>query len=478
LDSGESGGCVIPGCTSATISITDVMVTVTYSDGSPVTDQRVTAVMSDGTEVDWPNSDDQGQADEFVAAGAYKFEVVVNGNAYDSGPDGHCVVPGCRTATIVVGGGCSGQPDGTACDDGSACTQTDTCQGGACMGGNSVTCVASDQCHSAGTCDPASGTCSNPAKTDGTACNDGNACTQSDICQNGACTGGNPVICTAQDQCHLAGTCNPSTGTCSTPAAANGTACNDGNACTQTDICQSGTCTGGNSVTCTASDQCHGVGSCNQSTGVCSNPTLTNGTTCNDGNACTTGETCQSGSCTGGTTLSCSGADACHTVGACVAAIGCPAPVAKADGTTCDDSNACTQHDLCTNGVCAGTPVAVCGLVAPPLDPTIATNFLAATSFLYSGSNPVQTGVAPGTINPLQVTVIRGRVATQSGAPLAGVSISIHSHSEFGNTVTRADGMFDIAVNSVTYPTLDYQLSGYLPSQRQVVPRPRDYSWA
>src|SRR6185312_7661475 len=293
FDSGESGSCVIPGCTSATISITDVMVTVTYSDGSPVTDQRVTAVMSDGTEVDWPNSGDQGQADEFVAAGAYKFEVVVNGNAYDSGPDGHCVVPGCRTATIVVGGGCSGQPDGTACDDGSACTQTDTCQGGACMGGNSVTCVASDQCHSAGTCDPASGTCSNPAKTDGTACNDGNACTQSDICQNGACTGGNPVICTAQDQCHLAGTCNPSTGTCSTPAAANGTACNDGNACTQTDICQSGTCTGGNSVTCTASDQCHGVGSCNQSTGVCSNPTLTNGTTCNDGNACTTGETCQ-----------------------------------------------------------------------------------------------------------------------------------------------------------------------------------------
>src|SRR5216684_665797 len=40
-----------------------------------------------------------------------------------------------------------------------------------------VTCTASDQCHVAGTCDPATGMCSNPPKANGTACNDGNACT-------------------------------------------------------------------------------------------------------------------------------------------------------------------------------------------------------------------------------------------------------------------------------------------------------------
>ena len=60
---------------------------------------------------------------------------------------------------------CTGAPDGTACDDSDACTQTDTCQAGVCTGGNPVTCTAADQCHTVGTCDPATGTCSNPAKT-------------------------------------------------------------------------------------------------------------------------------------------------------------------------------------------------------------------------------------------------------------------------------------------------------------------------
>src|SRR5262249_55588988 len=90
---------------------------------------------------------------------------------------------------------------------------------GACVGGNPVVCTASDQCHLAGTCDPSSGACSNPAKPDGTACNDGNACTQTDACQAGACIGGNPVVCTALDQCHAAGTCDPSSGLCSNPLA-------------------------------------------------------------------------------------------------------------------------------------------------------------------------------------------------------------------------------------------------------------------
>src|SRR5438128_12329757 len=103
----------------------------------------------------------------------------------------------------------------------------------------------------------------------------------------GLCVGMNPVVCTALDQCHTAGTCSPSTGTCSNPNAANGTACSDGNACTQSDSCQNGTCTGSNPVVCTALDQCHDVGTCNTATGICSQPAKANGSTCNDGNACT-----------------------------------------------------------------------------------------------------------------------------------------------------------------------------------------------
>jgi MYXO-CTERM domain-containing protein len=99
------------------------------------------------------------------------------------------------------------------------------------------------------------------------------------------------VVCAAGDACHVPGACNPSTGQCSEPPPAqNGTACDDGNACTHSDSCQSGTCTGADPVACTASDTCHAEGTCNPSTGVCSNPTREDGTTCSGG-------TCQTGEC-------------------------------------------------------------------------------------------------------------------------------------------------------------------------------------
>jgi hypothetical protein len=139
--------------------------------------------------------------------------------------------------------------DGTSCNDGNLCTQTDTCQGGVCTGGNPINCPAPDQCHDPGTCNPATGTCSNPPAADGTACNDGNLCTQTDTCQSGACVGGNPITCLASDQCHVAGACDPSSGTCSNPPAAAGTACNDGNACTVNDACDgAGVCVAGEDV--------------------------------------------------------------------------------------------------------------------------------------------------------------------------------------------------------------------------------------
>src|SRR5205814_2060664 len=141
-----------------------------------------------------------------------------------------------------------------------------------CNGSNPVVCAPPDQCHEAGVCDPATGTCSYPHKTDGTSCNDGNACTQTDSCQAGVCTGTNPVACTALDQCHDAGTCDTATGTCSNPNKADGSTCTDGNACTQTDSCQAGACVGANPVVCSALDQCHEAGVCDTASGTCSNP--------------------------------------------------------------------------------------------------------------------------------------------------------------------------------------------------------------
>src|SRR5207253_114352 len=176
----------------------------------------------------------------------------------------------CNPAT----GACSNpaKADGTPCNDRNACTQTDTCAPGTCVGTNTAEDSRADQGHTAGTCNPATGACSNPAKPDGASCNDGNACTQTDTCPLATCVGTSPVVCTASDQCHTAGTCNPASGACSNPAKADGTPCDDRNACTETDVCALGTCVGTDPVVCTASDPCHAAGTCDPATGACSNP--------------------------------------------------------------------------------------------------------------------------------------------------------------------------------------------------------------
>jgi RHS repeat-associated protein len=105
----------------------------------------------------------------------------------------------------------------------------------------------------------------------------------------------------------------------------------------------------------------------------------------------------------------------------------------------------------------------------------VATRLGRATEFLYSAANPIQTGVPAGIIDPEHAAVLRGRVITRDGAPLSGVNITIVNHSEFGATVSRADGAFDMAVNGGGPLLVRYEKSGFLPSQRQVATPWQDY---
>jgi hypothetical protein len=171
-------------------------------------------------------------------------------------PLGQCVT--ACVACLKVGG--------NPCDVDQCCFGTEVCCGGECVScppfmvvdpftcncALEAHCVTDADCHPVGPC-LGSGTCVHgfcdyPVLPNGTPCDDGNLCTQTDTCQSGVCVGGNPVVCTAVDQCHVAGTCNPATGACSNPAAADGTPCNTGNVCTPNDTCQAGMCVGGPAV--------------------------------------------------------------------------------------------------------------------------------------------------------------------------------------------------------------------------------------
>jgi len=249
----------------------------------------------------------------------------------------------CNDSNVCTADACTSQDGlwscshtalaGSSCDDGDACTQSDACVGSTCQGSSPVVCSAIDACHEAGACVPTTGTCTSPARADGSPCDDGDACTQSDGCQKGACEGSNPVNCAASDQCHSAGTCDKSTGNCSNPSKTDGTTCSDANSCTQSDSCQGGVCTGSNPVTCTASNACHSIGTCDAATGNCSNPAKTDGSPCSDGLTCTS-EACQAG--------------VCET-----AAVTCPAHAACAEPGGCACQNGYIGVDVNGNLLCA-----------------------------------------------------------------------------------------------------------------------------
>ncbi len=205
--------------------------------------------------------------------------------------------------------------------------------------------------------------------------------------------------------------------------------CSPGKACAKTADCASGLCT--NSV-------CEALSTCSDKT--------------KDGKETDV-------DCGGGVCL------ACKDGLACIVASDCAGGVCK---------NSVCQAPSCTDGIKNGDETGLdCGgscprclppdpaKVAPVLETTVATNMADATSFIYEGPNPLQVGVTPGAIEKHRVAVLRGHVRDQSGTDISEVSITILGHPEYGQTLTRKDGQFDIAVSgggrlTVVFVKTDY----------------------
>src|SRR5262249_47198596 len=60
---------------------------------------------------------------------------------------------------------------------------------------------------------------------------------------------------------------------------------------------------------------------------------------------------------------------------------------------------------------------------------------------------------------------------------LRSVTITIAGFPEFGSTLSRDDGRFDLAVNGGGLLTVDYTRAGYLPAQRQVTPQWQGFTY-
>ena len=113
---------------------------------------------------------------------------------------------------------------------------------------------------------------------------------------------------------------------------------------------------------------------------------------------------------------------------------------------------------------------------APPLPPGEMAGFDEIAGFLYQGPNPVQTGLNPDLLDPRRVAIVRGRVLDRNGEPLPGARIELRAGSEYGYTVSRLDGYYDLVTNGARPVDVMFSAPGFLPIQRRVQIRPQDWT--
>jgi hypothetical protein len=150
---------------------------------------------------------------------------------------------------------------GAPCQDpANLCLKGSTCTNGLCIGGTIDDCFffpVQDDCHVA-VCDPADGMCHEQVGNEGGPCVDtSDLCTVNKTCAGGVCVGGQPKNCSQLTMGCVLGVCDQPTGQCVTQNLMNGDPCDDLNFCTSGELCNNGQCTGGQPVTqCVDNDFC------------------------------------------------------------------------------------------------------------------------------------------------------------------------------------------------------------------------------
>jgi hypothetical protein len=273
--------------------------------------------------------------DQFPPKCAVDEETLIECPAPD-GIDAECLEAVCAADT----GECSLVPanESKACSDGDACTISDICEAGECYSAKPLNCNDGNPCTD-DICSPELGchSVSNSAS-----CSDGDACTKLDACEDGACLGGEAVICDDLNPC-TDDSCDPAAGCLFVP---NTLPCSDANACTFDEYCADGTCKNGKPLDCDDNDLCT-TDSCSPAEGCVH---AANSVPCDDGDACTNGDHCSDGSCLPGKLTDCDDGNPC-TNDLCDADSGC---LHTDNVEPCDDNNSCTINDTCLDGNCVG----------------------------------------------------------------------------------------------------------------------------
>lgn len=133
-----------------------------------------------------------------------------------------------------------------------------------------------------------------------------------------------------------------------------------------------------------------------------------------------------------------------------------------------DDGDACTIDGCDLVSGIATHPTLGNPLSAAVLDPTAISKFVAQIQPLYSGSGRSQTPYSANELKAKTVSVLRGRVLTETGSAKSCASVRVVEQPNVGSTITDSSGYFTIAINGGAPATVRIESAGFITVDRQV----------
>ena len=106
--------------------------------------------------------------------------------------------------------------------------------------------------------------------------------------------------------------------------------------------------------------------------------------------------------------------------------------------------------------------------IAPPLAEEKPATPIEKYGFLFLSTNPIQVDVNQESFEEDRILAASGIVLDENLQPMSGVKVRILNHPEFGYTLTRADGKWDMAFNGGGLLVFDFQKNGFGAVQRKL----------
>uniref|UniRef100_A0A8D0C2V1 Teneurin-1 n=1 Tax=Salvator merianae TaxID=96440 RepID=A0A8D0C2V1_SALMN len=138
------------------------------------------------------------------------------------------------------------------------------------------------------------------------------------------------------------------------------------------------------------------------------------------------------------------------------------------DGLTdCVDPDCCQQSNCYSSPLCQGSPdpLDLIQQSQPPFSQHPPRLFYDRIKFLIGKES---THVIRGDVSfeSRRACVVRGQVVAVDGTPLVGVNVSFQDHSDYGYTISRQDGSFDLVALGGISVTLVFDRSPFLSVKR------------